>query len=397
MGCVRLRADSVLHRLLREAFERAQDRVVADHVHDALELLGSRAPYRASKDVLDQIEFARRESIEKADVRCSAVLADAASYMTGRALANDVELEYSLYDDSGEDRVRFLSQMTGAAMGLAAADLRRYLDEHPRATSRDLVDHLERASLRTTRFVQLRREGHYGAFRIGTENVVWVADVLADRVTWIDPPSWSSAERLAGISPEQGDMIAAAQLRIRRTQLAELEIVVLDPDCSEVELHRALKRNTWMFGGEFVGLSSARRMAEGTETDLTLLRPDGVVHVVELKRASVEVVKRHRGKLVPTAAVHDAAVQVAQYMQAFDENRTEILDQHGIDVRRASATVVIGHPSFQPDYTGQQVHEALRTYSSHLSRISVLTYSQLIDNARRFLEATSSAVVQPDR
>jgi hypothetical protein len=82
------------------------------------------------------------------------------------------------------------------------------------------------------------------------------------------------------------------------------------------------------------------------------------------------------------------------YLRTLDEMalglRTAHRDDLGLDrdYRRASAIVIIGHPSRSS--TGvtnrAQVEQTLRTYNSHLSRVQVLTYADLLDAAGRALQ-----------
>ncbi|WP_179230601.1 hypothetical protein [Streptomyces sp. CS227] len=73
------------------------------------------------------------------------------------------------------------------------------------------------------------------------------------------------------------------------------------------------------------------------------------------------------------------------YLVGLDENRERILEEFGVDTRRASAPVLIGHPSSQPEVSEEESNEALRMHTSHLNRIEVLTYKQLVDSAERAL------------
>ena len=78
--------------------------------------------------------------------------------------------------------------------------------------------------------------------------------------------------------------------------------------------------------------------------------------------------------------------QAANYLRSLDENRAAILAEHGIECRRTSATVLIGHPKFLDSrHEPAQVAGALRTYNTILSRIEVITYQELIDSADRTL------------
>ncbi|MGR6997195.1 hypothetical protein ACU686_02240 [Yinghuangia aomiensis] len=79
-----------------------------------------------------------------------------------------------------------------------------------------------------------------------------------------------------------------------------------------------------------------------------------------------------------------------------DENRRTILETYDVDTRRASATVVIGHPRYvREGITAQEVSETLRTYNTHATRIEVITYETLLASADRML-ALSSEQQSPD-
>lgn len=85
--------------------------------------------------------------------------------------------------------------------------------------------------------------------------------------------------------------------------------------------------------------------------------------------------------------VHHAVTQATNYLRSLDENRSSIFAELKIDCRRAFATVIIGHPKFAAHrYTPEEVSAAFRTYNSHLSRIEVINYKELIDSATRALE-----------
>ncbi|WP_436761998.1 hypothetical protein [Streptosporangium sp. V21-05] len=117
-----------------------------------------------------------------------------------------------------------------------------------------------------------------------------------------------------------------------------------------------------------VGQSLRRRLTRGLELDISSLRPDGVLRVAELKRATVKVIASHRTSTIPTKKVHEGVAQAQNYLKLLDENLDAILG-HGVDTRRATAVlVIIGHPAF-PE---ARINETLRVHSSHLSRITVV-------------------------
>ncbi|MEV6804689.1 Shedu anti-phage system protein SduA domain-containing protein [Streptomyces sp. NPDC051132] len=184
------------------------------------------------------------------------------------------------------------------------------------------------------------------------------------------------------------------ELRRRAESLKALRAVVEDPTATERDLQRALEGSHWIFGGRFVGEAARRRLVPGDEVDLPLIRGDGALHIVELKRAMSlpsPLIKRHREAWVPARAVHEAVGQAVNYLVGLDEHRARIRAQFGIETRRAGALVLVGHPGLHPDVPEREVDEALRTFNAHLARVEVLTYKELLDNAERSLAADIEA------
>ncbi|MET9479053.1 Shedu anti-phage system protein SduA domain-containing protein [Streptomyces sp. NPDC006638] len=185
----------------------------------------------------------------------------------------------------------------------------------------------------------------------------------------------------------EGQMVLrAAELQRRAAGLEALRTVVEDTTASERSLERALEGQHWIFGGRFVGEAAHRRLVPGDEVDIPLIRGDGALHVVELKRAASltgPLVKKYRGSWVPTAQVHNAVGQAVNYLVGLDETRHRLREELGIETRRAGAMVLVGHPSVQPSVPEESINEALRTLNSHVHRVEVLTYKELVDNAER--------------
>ncbi|MBB5856686.1 Shedu anti-phage system protein SduA domain-containing protein [Amycolatopsis umgeniensis] len=206
-----------------------------------------------------------------------------------------------------------------------------------------------------------------------------------------DEPTISAGDLPAEIVSllERGDaveLLSAIQLHVRREQLATVRQAVRKAGGLEQDIQSALSNAWWIFGGEFVGEAVRRRLVETIELDIPLLQPDGVLHIVELKRSDVRTVRPHRNGLIVTAVVQEAVGQAMNYLTLLDEHRTDLLNEFGIDTRRASATVVVGYPDFQRDLTVSRIHETLRIFNSHLSRVEVITYQQLLDRAERVLD-----------
>ncbi|WP_326919837.1 Shedu anti-phage system protein SduA domain-containing protein [Actinophytocola sp.] len=81
---------------------------------------------------------------------------------------------------------------------------------------------------------------------------------------------------------------------------------------TESDLHTALKQQTWIFGGRYVKGLARRRLATLDEIDIPLLRGDGSLHVIELKRAAVpNLVEKPRSHCAVGPDVHRAVAQAA--------------------------------------------------------------------------------------
>ncbi|MEV7213507.1 hypothetical protein AB0O31_10510 [Kitasatospora cineracea] len=176
----------------------------------------------------------------------------------------------------------------------------------------------------------------------------------------------------------------------RQADLDELRAAVEDPGTRELQLQEILERMTWVFGGEFLPGIGRRNLTTQDQLDLTLLRPDGTVHGVEIKLAWIRhlIIGDHEHRSLG-AAVHRAIGQAMDYLVSLDEERHSILVKRAkIDTRRASMTVVIGHSKFPARrFSPEQVMETMRIHNSYKTRITVTTYDQLIDNAQRMLSA----------
>ena len=90
----------------------------------------------------------------------------------------------------------------------------------------------------------------------------------------------------------------------------------------------------------------------------------------------------------PTTAgrhsVHEATSQAMNYVRGLDEQgfiltgtyRNEFGSDY--DMRRVFATVVIGHPAHVQGADVRQVEQTVRTYNSHLSRVEVITWANIV-------------------
>ena len=179
-------------------------------------------------------------------------------------------------------------------------------------------------------------------------------------------------------------VLAAAELQSHSRVLKNFRAAVLAKGQKEEAYQRILWDNWWILGGRYLQRLDRRQFTALDQLDMALLRLDGVMQIIELKKAEVPgLARRHRNHIIVGGDVNEAVNQAANYLRAFDEQRDRILSDFNVDCRRAHATVIIGHPAHnaQDDLSVKEVREAIRTYDSHLARIEVMTYEDLIRGA----------------
>lgn len=184
----------------------------------------------------------------------------------------------------------------------------------------------------------------------------------------------------------------------KREAITDLEAAVRDPSSAEQRFQAIIEKHPWLFGGQYVATRPERMIVLGDQFDVPLVTADGSIHVVELKRANItNLVKTYRKHLMVGQPVHEAVSQTTNYLRSADENVPGIQYNFGIDARRISATVVIGHIDYNSeDMEAKEFYQTLRTYNSHLSRIEVITYDQLITSALNALKMAGRSDVGVD-
>ncbi|MFH8343461.1 Shedu anti-phage system protein SduA domain-containing protein [Streptomyces sp. NPDC018045] len=400
-----VRSDFALELQLGSARDEAADPQVKNAVTAAIDhmLSGNSRSRRGGRALTDLLAAARATAADKEEWHVVRLLQDSLDYAEGRILKPEFEERYRLFQDGARDENsrQFLSRTVWAASDFVIRAGAEFLAEHPEAGPAELLRHVE-ALGRDAKFLEAPedRPGRYRIPRGRAEIAVWAERVLRNRIDVEDPEE--AAQRIASSpkalsvlasDPEGEVLLQALRLQRRSAGLAALRRLAEDPAASEGDLHKALRGQHWIFGGQFVSEATHRRLVPGDELDIPLIRGDGALHVVELKRAAGlrgPLVKQHRNAWVPTAEVHDAVAQAVNYLVGLDEHRERIRRDLGIETRRASALVLIGHPAAQPDVPEEEINEALRTLNTHLNRVEVLTYKDLLDNADRLLTTTTT-------
>lgn len=215
-----------------------------------------------------------------------------------------------------------------------------------------------------------------------------IASKLAEHVEFVSDISELRGAELLGM---------AVDLKKRHAVIDQLTRLVADPSTTEAQLQHLLAANWWLLGATYVEMVDRRQLTLVDQFDIPLIRADGVLHIVELKKANIRhMVIPHRSHRRVADPVNEAVNQAANYLREVDELRDAIRSRFDIECRRAQATVLIGHPDHNDhdEVTAEQYREAIRTYNSHLSRIEVLTYEDLLATARHAALALAEEVTQ---
>ncbi|MFF9479696.1 Shedu anti-phage system protein SduA domain-containing protein [Streptomyces sp. NPDC014733] len=396
------RSDMALEIHLEKILAAATAETVTDAITAALRHVrsGTGGRRKGGKALTELLRGARASAARAEEWEVVRSLQDALHYTEGRLLRPDYEEKYRLhYGDRGpRDRLglRSITRTVTMMNEFWCGEAGKYLAEHPGAALEEVMAHIRQLG-QDARFTQAPVEdpARYHIPRGAAELSAWTERVLSNRVEIVDPAKAarrivSSPEALSVLAADEDGrtVLRAAELQRRAVHLRELRRVAEDPNASEHALQQALKGMYWMFGGRFIGEAQRRRLVPGDEVDIPLIRGDGSLQIVELKQsAAVKLVKGHRGAWVPRREVHDAVGQAINYLVGLDENRERISAEFGIDTRRANALVLIGHPLSQPEIGEREINDALRIHTSHLNRVEILTYKELIDGAERALAA----------
>ncbi|MFB7635369.1 Shedu anti-phage system protein SduA domain-containing protein [Streptomyces sp. NPDC056149] len=392
------RSGFTLWKMVQAARELTEDVPVRERIDAVLHIMGGLGgTYGRGRPLVDALEDVAQEAILHEDFGLAQRFQRFAAYAGGELFLDILEMYYD--EEARQRSEEHMRRMAAMGADRAVAVLNVLCRDKPHATAADARD-LFRGIAQSVDHLGLG-PGE-GGIQLSTRDRKWLQKYGHMELLLRDLPRPASAESARMMSDVLADADAELlaqllELKARRAGLAALRAAVEDPGSSESALHACLKNQEWIFGGAYVAELARRQYTPDTILDIPLLRGDGSLHVVELKRANVkDLVIRVSGHLMLGAPAHHAVSQAQNYLRAMDENRQTILADHGVDTRRASATVVIGHPRYvNGSISPQEVAETLRTYNTHAARIEVITYQTLLESAARML-ALSSARQDPD-
>lgn len=191
--------------------------------------------------------------------------------------------------------------------------------------------------------------------------------------------------------PELGEtnklrMVAAAiRVAHRSNALAKLQALIED-GAIEAEFQRLLDQNWWMLGNHYVERIDRRKWTNEETLDIMLRSADSYFDIIELKRSNAPIFKRDHDKWVMTAEVSDAVNQAAHYISEIERERAVLFQRYKVDLYKLKAKVLIGCVA-EDEGDVEEKRASLRMLNSHLHRIEVITYDELVRIAENVVNA----------
>ena len=206
-------------------------------------------------------------------------------------------------------------------------------------------------------------------------------------ISQLDENSSSTTSFVKAFEESGSDTIkhiaTAARLIDYSKSLEKLRLLVGDPNAVEREFQKHLEINAWMFGSEYSELLPRKTWASDDRLDYMLRKTvDDYLEIVEIKTAFEDALflrDSSHDSYYPSSRLSPVIGQVTRYIEEVERNRDSILVTDDVGSLKIRARVIVGRD-------GSAEHQAaLRSFNTHLHRIEIITYDQLIKIAERVL------------
>ena len=182
----------------------------------------------------------------------------------------------------------------------------------------------------------------------------------------------------------------ATRLISYKSIFKELCNLIQDSNIKEIDVQKFLSKNPWVFGSEYSELLDRRKWTRDDSLDFMLRRTiDNFLEIIEIKTPflkSLMIYDPSHNCYYPSSKLSQVIGQVMRYIEEIERSRDSIISKDDCDPLKIRARIIIGRD-------GDKKHqEALRILNSHLHRVEILTFDQLIRIAERTLNIFKSDV-----
>lgn len=185
--------------------------------------------------------------------------------------------------------------------------------------------------------------------------------------------------------PAPQPMFITGQTRIdaMRNAIQELDDLLSAKCDDESKYQELLQRNPWILGASYSEVNRHVKLNDENVPDFTAIRAyDGCNDVIELKQPFLSLF-RQDGSFA--ASFNDSWNQAERYLDFCNQQRTYLLHEKQIKFENPRCLLLLG---FNVNSMGIK---CIKTKESMNRLISVVTYDQLLDQARHVLKLVGSA------
>lgn len=163
----------------------------------------------------------------------------------------------------------------------------------------------------------------------------------------------------------------------------ELSTLIESGNTNEQTYQNILTKNPWIFGSEYSEVLDRRTWTRDDNLDFMVRRTiDNYLEIIEIKTPFSSPLFNHdssHDSYYPSAKLSTVIGQVIRYISEIERSRDAILSKDKCDTLKIRARIIVGRD-------GNPFHqEALHNFNSHLYRIEVVTFDQLLRIANRVI------------
>jgi hypothetical protein len=188
------------------------------------------------------------------------------------------------------------------------------------------------------------------------------------------------------------DVARSVDYRRRCGAVDEFEGMLVE-NLTEGRWQKWFEENDWVLGSEFVQILEERPIDVENIADYLMEAYDGFLDLVEIKRPEGKLRfwadARDHGNLVPHTELVKAITQASRYIFEVEReaNSQKFSERVGVRVVKPRCVLIYG----RSDEWNEAEREAYRVLNAGYSNLTIMTFDQVLERARRILALTAEA------